>query len=185
MNQQLISDLVLAVKSRYMGRYRALVVDTNDSTERGRLQVQVPAVLDELTVWAMPSSPYAGDQVGLYTMPPAGSGVWVEFEGGDPSYPVWAGAFWADGQLPDDSTEGVKVLKTNSLTVRLDDDEKEILVNADDNAEVIISDRVSQTVGGVSQLVDSNGVVSDSGGTGKIEVTSSGVNVDNGALEVT
>ncbi len=185
MNQQLFSDLVSAVRSRYMGRYRGLVVETSDLTERGRLQVQIPAILDGLAVWAMPSAPYAGDQVGFYTLPPIGSGVWIEFEGGDPSYPVWAGAFWADNQIPDDSTEDVKILKTNSLTLRLDDAGKEILVNADDTAEVIISDKVYQTVSGVSQLVDGSGIVSDSGGTGKVEVSSSGVSVDNGALEVT
>lgn len=185
MDQQLFTDLVSAVRSRYVGRYRGIVVDTSDPTERGRLQVQIPAILDQLAIWAMPSAPYAGDQVGFYTLPPIGSGVWIEFENGDLSYPVWAGAFWADNQIPDDSSEDVKILKTNNLTLRLDDDGKEILANADDTAEVIISDKVSQTVGGVSQLVDSSGVVSDSGGTGKVEVSSSGVNVDNGALEVT
>ena len=41
--------------------------------------------------------------MGLYAIPEPESGVWVEFEGGDPSFPIWTGCFWADaavGGLP-------------------------------------------------------------------------------------
>ena len=27
-------------------------------------------------------------------IPPIGAGVWVEFEQGDPDYPIWVGCFW-------------------------------------------------------------------------------------------
>ncbi|MEM7357536.1 MAG: phage baseplate assembly protein V [Pseudomonadota bacterium] len=185
MNDSNYADLVSAVRKRFFGRYRGLVVDTADSTERGRLLVQVPAILDELNVWAMPSTPYAGDAVGFYTLPPIGSGVWVVFEGGDPSYPVWTGGFWADNQLPDESDEAIKVIKTDTLYIRMDDTESEILLNANDAATVEIKDKVLQTVGSGSHLVEGGKVVADSGGTGKVEVTSSSVKVNGGALEVT
>jgi len=38
--------------------------------------------------------------VGLFFLPPKGANVWVEFEGGDPDYPIWSGCFWSDGEVP-------------------------------------------------------------------------------------
>jgi hypothetical protein len=42
----------------------------------------------------MPCVPVAGIQMGIYALPPIGAGVWVEFEQGDPDYPIWVGGFW-------------------------------------------------------------------------------------------
>src|SRR5262249_33250566 len=59
------------------------------------LLVTVPDVLGHnVSSWAMPCLPLAGNNMGLYTVPPEGAGVWVEFEQGDPNYPVWVGGFW-------------------------------------------------------------------------------------------
>ena len=52
------------VINRKFGKYRGLVVDNNDPTNRGRLQVSVPAVLYDVHVWAMPCVPYAGPRYG-------------------------------------------------------------------------------------------------------------------------
>src|SRR3954468_5999011 len=100
MNPDLLDDLHTWIRSHFFGKYRGTVTDNNDTTNRGRLKVTVPAVLETLEVWAMPCVPYAGDSVGFYMMPENGSGVWVEFEGGDPSFPIWSGCFWADDELP-------------------------------------------------------------------------------------
>ena len=32
---------------------------------------------------------------------PIGAGVWIEFEAGDMSRPIWSGAWWATGEVPD------------------------------------------------------------------------------------
>ena len=42
----------------------------------------------------MPCVPIAGKQSGVFVVPQIGSGVWVEFEQGDPDYPIWVGGFW-------------------------------------------------------------------------------------------
>lgn len=85
----------------FWGKYRGVVVDNEDPLALGRLQVMVPKVLGEvLTAWAMPCVPYAGMQVGFYMMPPIDAAVWVEFEGGDPDYPIWSGCFWREGERP-------------------------------------------------------------------------------------
>jgi hypothetical protein len=86
---------------QFWGKYRGIVVDNEDELMLGRLQVSVPQALGEvLTAWAMPCVPYAGFQVGFYMMPPIGAAVWVEFEGGDLDYPIWAGCFWREGERP-------------------------------------------------------------------------------------
>ena len=32
--------------------------------------------------------------MGVYMVPPIGTGVWVEFEHGDPNKPIWVGCLW-------------------------------------------------------------------------------------------
>ncbi len=46
------------------------------------------------SAWAMPCVPFAGMQSGFFAVPAIGSGVWIEFEQGDPDYPIWTGCFW-------------------------------------------------------------------------------------------
>ncbi|HEV3052037.1 MAG TPA: phage baseplate assembly protein V, partial [Longimicrobium sp.] len=80
---------------RRYGKYRGLVLNNIDPLQKGRVQVQVPDVLGlGISSWAMPCVPVAGIQTGVYVVPTVGSGVWVEFEGGDTDYPIWTGGFW-------------------------------------------------------------------------------------------
>jgi hypothetical protein len=37
---------------------------------------------------------------GFYAVPQFGTGVWIEFEAGDPSRPVWSGCWWGAAQIP-------------------------------------------------------------------------------------
>ena len=113
-----------ALDGQFFGKYRGLVVDNTDPTYRGRLQVKVPAVMGEETLWAEPCAPYAGDGVGFFALPPANAGVWVEFEAGDPRYPIWSGCFWACGQIDAaDAAPSIKFFKTDSFTIRIDDEQ--------------------------------------------------------------
>ena len=92
MEQDVLEQLLEYVRSHYFGKYRGTVVSNDDPTSRGRLQVTVPNLVEN--TWAMPCVPYAGSGVGFFAIPPVGANVWVEFEGGDPDYPIWSGCFW-------------------------------------------------------------------------------------------
>jgi uncharacterized protein involved in type VI secretion and phage assembly len=82
---------------KYLGKYRATVLNNIDPMQKGRIQCTVPDVLNVLpSTWALPCVPVAGIQTGLFTLPPIGAGVWVEFEQGDPDYPIWVGGYWGD-----------------------------------------------------------------------------------------
>lgn len=82
----------------FFGLYRGTVVQNVDPERRGRLQVMVPDVFKLLpSTWAEPSVPLAGPTgppMGIYAVPPIGAGVWVQFEHGDPNYPIWTGCRW-------------------------------------------------------------------------------------------
>jgi uncharacterized protein involved in type VI secretion and phage assembly len=87
---------------KFFGKYRGTVVNNVDPEQRGRVQVMVPDVAGfALTSWAMPALPIGGLQMGLFSLPMVGSGVWVEFEQGDLDYPIWTGVYWgSSAELP-------------------------------------------------------------------------------------
>ena len=116
MEPDVVETMLEWMRSHYFGKYRGVVTDSADPNLRGRIKVRVPAVLGDAEVWALPCVPYAGDKVGFFFLPEPGTAVWVEFEGGDPSYPIWTGCFWADGQVPDDGKPERKVLRTGKIT---------------------------------------------------------------------
>ena len=81
--------------TRYYGKYRGTVIENIDPEQIGRVLLQVPDVLGMTpSSWALPCVPAAGIQSGVFVVPPIGSQVWVEFEQGDPDYPIWTGGFW-------------------------------------------------------------------------------------------
>jgi len=116
----------MSAVNQYYGKYRGTVTSNLDPLALGRLQVAVPAVKGLAQGWALPCVPYAGKGVGFYVIPPVGANVWVEFEGGDPSYPIWAGCFWETGEVPGEpALPEKKVWKTQALTLVLNDVEAE------------------------------------------------------------
>jgi uncharacterized protein involved in type VI secretion and phage assembly len=183
MDADVLRELVDWIRTRYFGKYRGVVTDTEDPTRRGRLRVRVPAVLDTLEVWAMPCVPYAGDGVGFFALPPVGSGVWVEFEGGDPSFPIWAGCFWADGEAPGDATASVKVWTTGAFTIRVDDDAGTLEVEKHDGSVLTVADDITNESGGSTLTIGSGGVTAEAGAS-RSELSNAGFDVNNGALNV-
>lgn len=180
---ELLEQLAAWVQGRFFGKYRGQVRGNLDPTGRGRLQVVVPAVLGDAEVWAMPCVPYAGNGVGLFAMPEPGTGIWVEFEAGDPSFAIWTGCFWADGEAPGAATPGVKVWRTEALTLQLDDDNRKLTAVSDAGASVTLTAEAVTDAGGSSHTVGGSGVVSDGGG-GHVEVGTATVSINRGALEV-
>jgi type VI secretion system secreted protein VgrG len=94
--EDLLQELLERLDSRYYGKYRGYVHDVTDPERRGRIRAMVPRLLGESTPtgWALPSAPYAGPDQGLFTIPDIGAGVWIEFEEGDLSKPIWSGQWW-------------------------------------------------------------------------------------------
>jgi uncharacterized protein involved in type VI secretion and phage assembly len=169
MNEQVIEELLERVRSRFYGKYRGSVVEVEEGG-RGRIKAKVPAVLgDQKTGWCMPCVPYAGKDVGIVFLPEVGSGVWIEFEGGDVSYPIWTGCYWRDDEMPSDAAPAKKIIATKAgHQVLLDDDEESIE----------ITDPNENTV-----KLESAGITLERGG-GTVEVTESKVSINGDGLEV-
>lgn len=84
-----------AARIGFYGKYRGTVTNNVDPMKLGRIQAIVPDV-GSLTpgTWAMPCVPVAGINMGFLALPMIGTGVWIEFERGDPDFPVWVGCYW-------------------------------------------------------------------------------------------
>src|SRR5271155_4550423 len=139
MNEQALMDVVDRLRNRFFGKYRGVVTDIDASTLR--IKATVPSVLaDQPTGWCMPCVPYAGPGVGIAFLPEVGSGVWIEFEGGDVSYPVWVGCYWREGEVPSDVASNVKVIATTApLELKFDDGQGSLTIT-DSNGNTVSLD---------------------------------------------
>ncbi|MEG8040276.1 phage baseplate assembly protein V [Sphingomonas sp. LR60] len=98
----------------FWGKYRGTVVNNIDPELRGRLNCLVPDVYGVVpSSWAEPCAPLAGPTgppMGVYMVPPIGAGVWIEFEHGDPDYPIWVGCrFGSTADVPPLALAGLPV----------------------------------------------------------------------------
>jgi len=166
---------------KFYGKYRGLVLNNIDPEQRGRLMVQVPDVLGlGLSSWAMPCVPMAGIQMGAYFVPLIGSGVWVEFEGGDPDYPIWTGGFWGfAAEVPALALAGIP-------------GSPNIVLQTTGQNTLMISDVPGPTGGimlksptGASIIVNDTGIYIQNGKGASIVMTGPTTTINNGAFVVT
>ena len=159
-------------EGHFYGKFRGVVSDNGDPSNLGRIRAKVADVFgEEASGWAMPSVPYAGSQVGLFLIPPTNASVWIEFEHGNPDYPIWTGCFWAENEVPvSPASADKKVLKTGAGTITLDDTQGS-------NSVTI------ETTNNLKIKLDQQGI-EISNGSQKIMISTSSVSVNDGALEV-
>jgi hypothetical protein len=163
--------------TRFYGKYRGKVANNVDPLLLGRVQVNVPAVLGTGDLcWALPCAPYGGAGVGLFTVPPTGANVWVEFEAGDPDMPIWSGCFWQSGEVPaSPAAPGIKVLKTDSITLQLSD-----LPGAGGVSLEVGPPAVPTKL---TMTLDANGIKLSMAAF-SVALSAQGVSINDGALEV-
>jgi uncharacterized protein involved in type VI secretion and phage assembly len=156
----------------FYGKYRGKVTDNKDPLMQGRVRAKVAAVFgDDETGWALPSVPYAGSGVGFFFVPPVDANVWMEFEGGNPDYPIWTGCFWGTGEVPVlPALPDTKIIKTDTATIKLDD-----LPG--------VSGITIETNSGLKIVMNVLGI-EISNGASSVKLTPASVSVNNGALEV-
>lgn len=94
--EQILTEVARQIQTRYYGKYRGFVVDNADPEKRARLKLRIPSVAGAATTgWALPCLPFGGSpDAGWFAVPEPNAQVWVEFEEGDPSRPIWTGTFW-------------------------------------------------------------------------------------------
>jgi uncharacterized protein involved in type VI secretion and phage assembly len=128
--EETVVRLARFVDEKRFGKFRATVVDNKDPQKRGRLKLMVPSVLaDQESDWALPCLPYGGfENQGMFFVPDIDAQVWVEFEEGDISRPIWVGTFWQqESDTPTDAARDdptTRMIRTHSGHILQFDDEE-------------------------------------------------------------
>ena len=169
----------------YLGKYRGTVLNNVDPMLRGRLQVMVPDVLGPVpSSWAEPCTPLAGPTgppMGAYLVPPIGAGVWVEFEQGDPEYPIWVGCRWgAPSDVPPLAHAGLPV----SPNIVLQTAGQHAIVISDLPPTPATGGIILKSATGATIVVNDAGIFISNGKGASIVMTGPTVDVNLGALTV-
>lgn len=164
----------------FHGKYRGTVLNNIDPLQIGRIMVTVPDVLSLApTSWAMPCVPIAGKQMGTYVIPQIGAGVWIEFEQGNPDYPIWVGGYWGvAAEVPALALAGVPASPSIVLQTTLQN-------------TIVVSDLPGPTGGimlksttGATLIVNDTGIYIQNGKGASLVMVGPSVTVNNGALTI-
>lgn len=201
-HEELLVKMAETMCSRFYGKYRGLVVDVDDPENLGRITAQVPEVLhEEESPWALPAVPFAGGKHGLVLLPEVGDGVWIEFEAGDPSRPIWTGGWWGPGELPAPGGTKTRALVTTAgHKLALDDKNKEIQLQHSGGAELKMTDSdITITIGQAEVKLTGSQIslkiatteitltaidLTLKGGAAQVRLSPAGTDINNGALTV-
>ena len=166
--------------ARYYGKYRAAVLNNVDPQLQGRIQVQLGDRYGLFpSTWALPAFPLAAIASGVVALPPVASQVWIEFEAGDPDYPIWTGAFWPDpGGFPPLALAGATPATPN------------IHLQTTSGTSVTLSDNPAQqvfvkTITGATISIGAAGIAIMNGQGASIAMVGPSVIINNGALVIT
>ena len=190
------------------GKYRGIVESVEDGDNLGIIAVKVPDVFgaDHVLEHVRPCSPFAGSKHGFVAVPEEGDGVWVEFEAGRTSLPIWTGFWWASGEMPEPKGKLIRsFITTKGHKLLLDDDANEVKQLHADGAELTMSDNdVILKIGDSSVTLTSNEITLQVGSSpmspqvkiestqitiqastmGSVKLTSGGVDIGNGAMKI-
>lgn len=169
---QLLVGLAEESRSQYFGKYRGIVDHNQDPDNLGRIKAQVPEIYgdEQISPWASPVVPFAGSAHGLVLLPELGDGVWIEFEAGDISRPLWTGCWWALGEMPTVGKTDSRVLVTSGgHQVILDDGNQELKLVHSGGAEIKMTN--TEIILKISSK--------------QIKISAAGVDINNSAFKVT
>jgi uncharacterized protein involved in type VI secretion and phage assembly len=168
------------MSEQFFGKYRGVVTDNNDPLMIGRIRARVPDVMgSDESGWAMPCAPFGGDGVGFFAVPISGAGVWIEFEHGDPDYPIWSGCWWS----------GVPEVPPTLLVPP--PPSGKVLVRTNGGHSVLIDDTPGlggitlETSTGQKIMLSALGIEIDNGMGASIKLNGPQTSINNGALDVT
>jgi hypothetical protein len=170
--------------TRYYGKYRGTVIENIDPQQIGRVLVEVPDVLGLTpSSWALPCVPAAGIQSGVFVVPPIGSQVWVEFEQGDPDYPIWTGGFWGlAADVPVFATAPPAIPPGQNIVMQTTG--QNLVMVSDAPPTPATGGIVLKSVSGAMIVVNETGIYINNGQGATITLIGPAVDINLGALTV-
>jgi hypothetical protein len=192
----------------YFGKYRGTVEAVEEGDNLGIISVKVPDVFggDFVVERVRPCSPFAGSKHGFVAIPEPNDGVWVEFEAGKTSLPIWTGFWWADGEVPEPKGKLVRsFITTKGHKLLFDDDKNEVHLLHSSGAEMTMKDsgitikigdtsinltksdltlQVGAAATAPSIKITSSDITVQSSTVGSVKLTSAGVDIGNGAMKI-
>ena len=117
--------------------------------------------------------------MGAFMVPQIGSGVWIQYEGGDPDHPVWVGGWWGSvAEVPALALAGVP-------------GDPNIVIQTTLQNAIVMSDLPGPTGGimlksttGATIIVNDTGIFIQNGKGASIVMTGPTVTINAGALVV-
>ena len=207
-HEDLLIDLAEWRNDHFFGKYRGTVDDVLEGDDLGIISVKVPELFgkDHVVDRVRPCSPFAGNKHGFVVIPEKNDGVWVEFEAGKPSLPIWTGFWWADNEMPDPKGKLVRsFITTKGHKLVLDDDGDKVTMHHQAGAEmemtgsditIKIGDtsvkltkndltlRVGAAESAPSIKITSSDITVKASEIGAVKLTSGGADIGNGAIKV-
>ena len=199
-----LAGLMERERSRFFGKFRGKVTNVNDPEKMGRIKATVPEIFEEQeSPWALPAVPFAGPKHGLVLIPEVDDGVWIEFEAGDPSRPIWTGCWWGSGDMPSPADVKVRSLITSpGHQFFIDDDAGEITLKHAGGAELKMTDsEITLTIGQsefkmtsseiglkvttVEIKLSATELTLKGSPVAQVKLSASGTEINNGAIKVT
>lgn len=169
---------------KFFGKYRGTVINNLDPMQIGRVMVMVPDVSNVIpTSWAMPCVPIAGKQSGTFMVPQIGAGVWVEFEQGDPDYPIWVGGFWGiAAEVPALALAPPPIPPGNNICIQ--SNLQNMMMVSDAPPTPVTGGIVLKSTTGAMLVVNDSGIYINNGKGASITLIGPTVTVNLGALTV-
>jgi phage protein D/phage baseplate assembly protein gpV len=175
--------------NRWIGVVTAVVTNTDDPSDWGRVKVKYPWITEDAeSQWARVVGSGAGPDAGLFIMPDVGDEVLVAFEHGDFSRPCVIGGLWNGQSTPPPEAQnagsGEKPLvrtwhsRTGHWIAMYDNADNKIEIITQGGNQIVLDDANQQIIiksnGGLSLTMDDGGskITVESGN--EIELISSG-----------
>lgn len=149
---------------RYYSNYRGYVTNNEDPDGLNRIKIMVPALTrrKEHTKWAYPKNTFSGNGYGIQMLPMVGDLVWIEFEHGDPEFPMWSHGHYSVEQRPSDFyNHFIYGIKTPSGQIFEFDDQKDTVYTKIKDAKGILKEYKTSiasfnkgTNGGIPKVIE-------------------------------
>jgi hypothetical protein len=171
--------------TRFYGKYRGTVLINLDPEQRARIIAMVPDVLGLTpSSWAMPCVPLAGKAEGTFLVPQVGAAVWMEFEQGNPDYPIWTGGFWGSAtEVPPLALAPPAIPPGQNIVVQTTG--QATLVLSDSAPTPASGGIILRSAGGSMIVVNDSGIFLRTAAGATVSLVGLVVDVNNGALTVT